>query len=122
MGPAKNWDRYNAIVALVAGGKFRSPLCANELALILKETTGSSRARSIAELANLTKSELSGRESATILGSAQDLAEWDRYNAIAALARAKKFKSSLAGEEMEMMLEGATGAARARAIAEWSTK
>ena len=122
LGPAKNWDRYNAIVALVAGGKFRSPLCANELALILKETTGDSRARSIAGLANLIKSELSGRESATILGSAQELAEWDRYNAIAALAKAKKFNSSLTGEEMAMMLEGATGDARARAIAEWSAK
>ena len=122
LGPAKNWDRYKAIVALVAGGKFRSPLCANELALILKGTTGDSRARSIAELANLTKSELSGRESATILGSAQELAEWDRYRAIAALASAKKFKPSLTGEEMALMLEGATGDARARAIAEWSAK
>jgi hypothetical protein len=122
LGPAKDWDRYKEIAALVAGGKFRSPLCANELALILKETTGDSRARSIASLTNLTKSELSGRESATILGSAQELAEWDRYRAIAALASAKKFKSSLTGEEMALMLEGATGDARARAIAEWSAK
>ena len=121
LGPAKDRDRYNAIAALVAGGKFRIPLCANELALILKET-GLYRARSIAELANLTKSELSGRESATILGSVQELAELDRYRAIAALATAKKFKSSLTGEEMAMILEGTTGADRARAIAVLSAK
>ena len=78
--------------------------------------------RSIASLTNLTKSELSGRESATLLGSAQDLAQWDRYNAIAALAKAKKFKSSLTGDEMAMMLEGTTGGARARAIADWLAK
>ena len=78
--------------------------------------------RSIATFANLTKSELSGKESATILGPAPELAEWDRYRAIAALAKAKKFKSSLTGEEMAMVLEGATGDARARAIAEWSAK
>ena len=58
------------------------------------------------------KSGLSGKESATILGSVKEIAEWDRCNAITALVRTKKVKSFLSGKEMEMILDG-TKCARA---------
>ena len=122
LGPAKEWDRHNAIVAMVNGGRVRIPLCAEEVAMILKGTHGDPRARSITVLAPTIKSGLSGPEAAAILGSTKETDDWHRHKAIAALANAKKFKLQLTGEELEMILDGTDGDPRARSIAEISAK
>ena len=122
LGPAKESDRYSAIGAMVRGGKLRNPLCAEEVALILKGTTQVYRALSIAVLVPVIKSKLSGKEAAMILGSAQECAESNRYSAIAALAEGKRIKSSLVGEEIEMILDGTTGVYRSTAIGVLSAK
>ncbi len=122
LGPAKEYDRHGAIAAMARGGTLRNPLCAEEIALILKGTTQVHRAGSIAELVPVIKSELSGKEAAMILGSAQESAEYHRRGAIAHLARAKKIRSSLSGEELEMILDGTTGSHRSGAIGELSAK
>ena len=63
------------------------------------------------------KSGLSGADVGAILGSPKVLSEQYRFNAIQAIARARKLKSGLSGEEMELILDG-TGTYRAQAIAE----
>lgn len=122
LGPVKESDRNSAIAAMVRGGKLRNPLCAEEVALILKGTTQVYRANSIAVLVPVIKSQLSGKEAAMILGSAQECAESNRYSAIAALAEGKRIKSSLVGEEIEMILDGTTGVYRSTAIGVLSAK
>jgi hypothetical protein len=60
---------------------------------------------------------LSGQEAAAILGPEDVLTDGNRQNAIAALARAKRFGPSI-GEDAALALKGATHASRAAAVVE----
>ena len=122
LGPAKDFDRANAIVSLVKGEKLRVPQCGAELGIALTGATGANRARSIEALVPVIKSNLSGEDGAAILGSSTECAEFDRANAISSLARGKRFKPDLSGTELEMILAGTSGANRARAIDAISAK
>ena len=122
LGPAKDFDRANAIVSLVKGEKLRVPQCGAELGIALTGATGAHRARAIEALVPVIKSNLSGEEGAAILGSPTECAEFARANAISSLARGKRFKPTLSGKELEMILGGTSGAHRARAIEAISAK
>ena len=122
LGPAKDFDRANAIVSLVKGEKLRVPQCGAELGIALSGATGAHRARAIEALVPVIKSNLSGEDGAAILGSSTECAEFDRANAISSLARGKRFKPDLSGKELEMILAGTSGAHRARAIESISAK
>ena len=116
LGPALDKDRADAIYYLVKGGKFRIPQCGPELGLALTGATEAHRARAIQALAGVVQSNLSGEDAAAILGTAKECSEKNRADAIYYLAKANKFKPILSGKELEMILDGTTGAARARAI------
>lgn len=118
LGLAIEMDRWQAIAALARNGKLRTPLCAEEAAMILAGTTGASRTNAVGEIARIVKSELSGPEVAMILGSKRESSERDRLEAIAALARAKRFSRNLSAEELDLILQGTTGSNRALAVAE----
>jgi murein DD-endopeptidase MepM/ murein hydrolase activator NlpD len=107
--------RFSAIQSLARAEKLAA--YTSDAALVLIGTIDSFRARSIAEMAAYLKSGLSGADVGAILGSPKVLSEQYRFNAIQAIARARKLKSGLSGEEMELILDG-TGTYRAQAIAE----
>jgi len=100
----------------VEGGRLAQPLCAQEAALIVAGTTGSSRTAAIKHLVPILQSDLSGEEARSILGSSDELAEVARQQAISVLANARKFKRNLSGAEVEMVLEGTSGGSRTIAI------
>ena len=106
--------RANAILS-IARAKKLSPLGA-EAALMLKGATGSNRSMAIAEIAPYLKIGLTGQETADILGTASELSEAARANAILSIARAKKLGPL--GAEAALMLKGATGNNRSMAMAE----
>lgn len=110
-------NRLNAIATLVRSGRLQGPLTAAECASILAGTTHGSRAAAVAELARSVKADLTGHESAAVLGSAGQLSEGNRLNAIAALGRAGRFGLSLSGDAA-LTLAGTTQGARAAAVAE----
>ena len=116
LGPAKDHDRANAIISMVQGGTLRIPQCGGELGVALAGATEAHRARAIEAIVSVAKSGLSGEEGAAILGNAKECSEFDRANAITYLAGGKKFKQDLSGKELEMILDGTSGAHRARAI------
>jgi hypothetical protein len=118
LGATTEYARYQAIYSMARGKQFRVPLCAGESAAMLKGTTGNNRALAIAELALVLKDDLSGDETAFILGTTQENSEYARFQAIYSLARAKKFKTKLGGDESKLILDGTTGNNRALAIAE----
>ena len=91
-------NRQNAIATLARSGQLRAPLSPAEAAAILVGTTQGARAASIAELAQVLKDDLTGQEAASILGPGTDLTDGNRANAIAALARAKRFGPSIGGD------------------------
>ena len=122
LGPARDYYRANAIEAMVKGGILRVPLCGIEMGLMLKGATGEHRARAIAALVKVARSDLTGVEGAAMLGTPAECAEYYRANAISALAKGKRFKSNLSGKELAMILDGTTGEHRARAIAAISEK
>ncbi len=111
-------NRVNAIAALVGSTQSKQPLAASDVASILDGTTQHSRAAAIARLATWIAVGLSGDDAATILGRSGELTEGNRFNAIAALARAGRFRGSLTGDEMTAILQGTTGQSRAAAIAQ----
>lgn len=117
LGDLRDGNRFNAIANLARSGQLHSPLSAADCAAILQGTTQSSRAAAIGELAPLVKADLVGQEAATILGPAATLSEGNRFNAIAALARAKRFGPSI-GEDAALALIGSTQSSRATAIGE----
>lgn len=116
LGPARDRDRADAIYYLVKGGKFRIPQCGPELGLALTGATEAHRANAIEALATVVQANLSGEDAAAILGTAKECSETNRADAIYYLAKAKKFKPILSGKELEIILDGTTGAARAKAI------
>lgn len=116
LGPTKDDNRANAIIALVKGGKFREPQCGKELGVALTGATEAYRAKAIQALVLVTKSSLSGDEAAAMLGTSKECSEDNRANAITYLAGAKKFKADLTGRELAMILEGTSEAYRAKAI------
>ena len=89
--------------------------------MALTGATEAHRAKAIAALAPVVKANLSGENAAAILGTAKECSETNRADAIYYLALAKKFKQILSGKEMEMILDGTTGSARAKAIEYIST-
>lgn len=122
LGPARDTDRADAIYYLVKGDKFRIPQCGPELGLALTGATEAHRARAIKALATVVQANLSGEDAAAILGTVKECSETNRADAIYYLAEAKKFKPILSGKELGMILDGTTGAARARAIQAISAK
>ena len=117
LGTLHDGARQNAIAAMARGAQIAAPLSGADGAAILLGTTQGSRAAAIAELAALFKADLSGQEAAAILGPDDVLTDGNRQNAIAALARAKRFGPSI-GEDAALALRGATQGSRAAAIAE----
>ena len=109
--------RANAIASMARSGQISSPISGFDGAAILEGATQGARASAIAELAPLFKADISGQEAAAILGPSTVLSDVSRANAIAALARAKRFGPSL-GEDAALALKGATQGSRAAAIAE----
>jgi hypothetical protein len=116
LGPAKEFDRAQQIAALVNGRSLRVPLCAEEVAQMLEGTTDANRSGSIGALVNVIKFDLSGKEAGTILGSAKQCGELARATAIAHLARAKKLKLPLQGDEWALVLDGTSGGNRSAAM------
>ena len=116
LGPTIDNNRADAIVSMVKGRKFREPQCGKELGAALKGATGGHRARAIEALVLVTKKSLSGEDAAAMLGSAKECLDNNRADAITYLAGGNKFKPDLSGKELEMILDGATGSHRARAI------
>ena len=110
-------NRFNAIANLVRTGQLRPPVSAAEATQILAGTTQAVRAASIGELAPILKGDLTGQEAASILGSASDLTDGNRFNAIAAMGRAKRFGPSIGGDAA-LALVGASQGSRAAAIGE----
>ena len=115
LGSTREQDRAAAITKMVKQGAIRSPLTANELALILKGTTGGHRRYAIAQLGALMKSRLTASEAATVLGTVNELREQDRAAAIQSIAKANAY-AELAGDAA-LILEGTTGGNRSFAIA-----
>ena len=111
-------NRYNAIAALARAGRIPRALTAAEAELILAETTQSSRAAAISEMARYFVAGLSGDEVAAILGRNGETTEGNRYNAIAALARAGKLRAGLSGQELATVLQGMSDSSRSAAIRE----
>src|SRR5689334_20727482 len=91
LGTTTEGYRVQAIQALVSGGGVTGPISAEDAKGILTGTTGASRAQAIRHLAPLLKQGLSGQESATILGSAADLSEGYRADAVQTLATTHRF-------------------------------
>jgi hypothetical protein len=118
LGLTTDYDRRDAIRRMVEHNSIRSPLSAKEAELIVKGATGAARAQCIAALAKLIKHNLSGEEGATILGDAREIAEYDRRDAIRALAQEERFGAN--GADAGLLLVGATGAARAQSISSFA--
>lgn len=116
LDPTSEGARLYAIQQMVKQDSIRSPLSADEVALILKGTTGSTRAQGVADLAKLIKSNLSGQEGATILGNTAELSEGSRQFAVQALATATRLGAT--GSDTSLILKGMTGSARAQSIAD----
>jgi hypothetical protein len=116
LGPTREHDRAAAIADLVKQGAIRSQLTADELALILKGTTGGNRSYAIAKLSSLIKSYLTAPEAATVLGTVNELREHDRAVAIQSIAKANAY-AELSGDAA-LILEGTTGGNRSFSIAE----
>ena len=117
LGDLREGNRQNAIAALARSGQVNAPISTAEAAAMLAGTTQGARAASIDELARMLKANLSGPDLALILGPATDLTDGNRANAVAALARAKRFGPSIGGDAGPA-LNGATQGARATAIGE----
>lgn len=113
-------NRYNAITALARAERF-GPSLAEDAALALQGTTQVSRAGAIAQIAPHLRPAISGRAVATVLGDARLLAEGNRYNAIAALARSTRAKQPLAPLDVVSILDGTTQVSRAGSIAQLAT-
>lgn len=116
LGELRGSHRYAAIASLVKRGQISSPLSAADGAAILQGTTSSARSASISQLAALFAADLNGVEAATILGDEATLVESHRFAAIAALARAGKFRADLTGDEMALVLNGTSRSARSASI------
>ena len=117
LGNLRDGNRANAIANLARTGQLGGPMAASDAAQVLTGTTQGSRASAIAELSLIVKADLTGKELSVILGPATDLTDGNRANAIAALARAKRFGPSIGGDAGPA-LDGATQGARATAIGE----
>ena len=116
LGPTREQDRAAAIAEMVKQGAIRSQLTADELAVILKGTTGGNRSYAIAQLGSLAKAHLTAPEAATVLGTVNELREQDRAAAIQSIAKANAY-AKLAGDAA-LILEGTTGGNRSFAISE----
>jgi len=116
LGATTEQSRLYAITQMVRQGAIRNPLAAEEVALIVKGTTGGNRAQAIAELAQLIKPKLTASEGAAILGAQKDLDEQSRLYAIQALTRRNRLGDL--GSDAMLLLTGTTGGNRAQAIAE----
>lgn len=110
--------RHLAIAALARAGRMPQALTASEAVPILIGTTQGERAAAIREMARNFATGLSGEDTAAILGGSGEMAEGNRYMAIAALARAGKLRPGLSGQEMTLVLEGISGQTRVAAISE----
>lgn len=116
LGPARELDRANAIAKLVAGKQLAAPLSPDQMPDMLKGATGTYRAQAIAYIAPLLKMQMSGAEGALVLGSASELRELDRANAVKAIATGNCFGEL--GGDAGLLLDGATGSYRAIAVGE----
>lgn len=110
-------NRFNAIAALGRSARLPRQMSGGDAAQILAGSTQGARASSVGEMATFFKSDLSGQEAATALGTSSQLSEGSRYNAIAALARAGRFGPSIGGDASQV-LDGTTEGARAASIGE----
>ena len=110
-------NRANAIAALARAGRMPRNTTGTEAEMMLVGATQGARATAISEMAAAFKSDLSGPDLALTLGPATDLTDGNRSNAVAALARAKRFGPSIGGDAGPA-LNGATQGARATAIGE----
>ena len=93
-----------------------TPVSSSDAVIQLQGKTGSTRASVVAQVAPYLNAGLTGQETADILGTANELSEAPRANAILFIARAKKLGPL--GAEAALMLKGATGNNRSMAIAE----
>ena len=93
-----------------------TPLSSSAASTQLQGKTGSIRSSAIAQVAPFLKADLTAQETADILGTANELSEAPRANAILSIARATKLGAL--GAEAALMLKGATGNNRSMAIAE----
>jgi hypothetical protein len=116
LGPARELDRANAIAKLAAGKQLAAPLIPDQIPAMLKGATGSYRAQAIAYIAPLLKMRMSGTEGALVLGTASELRELDRANAVKAIATGNCFGEL--GADAGLLLDGATGSYRAMAVSE----
>jgi len=116
LDPTKEQNRAAAIAKMVRQSAIRSPLTADELAAILKGTTGGNRSYAIAQLSTLINPHLSAPEAATVLGSVNELREQNRAAAIRSLVRTSGPGSW--GAEASEPLNGSTGGNRSYAIAQ----
>lgn len=94
------------------------PLSASDAAQLLAGTTGGYRATSIVELARVLKPDPTGAEVATVLGTTAQLAQADRFAAIAALGRAGRLPCAPSGTDAAAMLAGTMQAQRVGSIGE----
>lgn len=115
LGNLTEVNRWNAIAEMARSGQIDSPLSSDDGVIILQGISQGFRANAIADMAPLFKSDLSGKEAEAILGTETILSEDKRWNAISALARAKRFGPSLR-EDAALALKGTTQGYRANAI------
>lgn len=120
LDPTKEQARAAAITKMVKQGAIRSPLTADELAAILKGTTGGNRSYAIAQLSALINPHLTAPEAATVLGSVNELREQNRAAAIRSLVRTSVPGSW--GAEVSAPLSGCTGGNRSYAIAQLASR
>ena len=111
-------NRANAIAALARAGRMPKDLTGAEAELILAGTTQGARAMAIAEMAQYFAGGLSVSDLVAILGRNGETTEGNRYNAIAALAHARKIGMALSGADVATVVHGTSGGTRASSIAE----
>ena len=90
-------NRYNAVAALGRAARLPQAMTGVEASQMLAGATQGARAAAVGEMAAVFKADLSGREGEAALGTSRELSEGNRYNAIAALARAGRFGPSIGG-------------------------
>jgi hypothetical protein len=116
LGHTTEWDREAAILKMVANNTIRNGLSADEAVLILANMSGSARAKGIADIVKIIQQGLTAQQAATVLGTVQQLNEWDRRVAEKALIDAQRLGAT--GADTSLILQGMTGQAREASISD----
>ena len=111
-------NRANAIAALARAGRMPRNATGAEAEMMLVGATQGARATAISEMARYFVDGLSGADLVAILGRNGEATEGNRYNAISALARARKIGTMLSSADVAIVVIGTSGGTRASAIAE----